>query len=225
MKRRAFTSSLLIPLACASLTSLASVAMAQDSSSSAAAAQTSQQGPMIVERLHSGFLAAPDVKITNVDHSTSALAGGYAGWLADEAFFIGGGGYWLANNHSDRKMAYGGVVVGLMGRTDRTIGGGVKALFGGGQATLGTTITDFVFPQPVAAAPGQRVPPPQPVLRSVTLRQQSDFFVAEPEADLFVNFSRHVRLVGGVGYRFIGDRAFDRRLRGVTGSVSLQIGG
>jgi hypothetical protein len=180
---------------------------------------------MTIERVHSGFLAAPDVKITSVDHSTSTLAGGYAGWLADEVFFIGGGGYWLANNHSDHKMGYGGVVVGLMPRTDRTISGGVKALFGGGQATLGTTVDEFVFPPPVAAPPGQRVPAPQPAIRSITVREHSDFFVAEPEADMFVNFSRHVRLVGGVGYRFIGDRAFDRRLRGATGSVSLQIGG
>src|SRR5262245_3329076 len=55
------------------------------------------QGPMVVERVHSGFLAAPDVKVTEVDGTTSALAGGYAGWLSDETFFVGGGGYWLAN--------------------------------------------------------------------------------------------------------------------------------
>ena len=61
--------------------------------------------------MHSGFLAAPDIKVTEVDHTTSALAGGYAGWLADETFFIGGGAYWLANPDSDRRMAYGGLVL------------------------------------------------------------------------------------------------------------------
>ena len=54
------------------------------------------QGPMIVEPIHSGFLAAPDVKVTEVDRRTSELVGGYAGWVTDDTFFVGGGGYWLA---------------------------------------------------------------------------------------------------------------------------------
>ena len=49
------------------------------------------QGPMTIEAIHSGFLAAPDVKITEVDRKTSALVGGYAGWVTDDTFFIGGG--------------------------------------------------------------------------------------------------------------------------------------
>src|SRR5437868_10247667 len=51
--------------------------------------QTPSQGPMIVERIQSGFLFAPDVKVTEVDRKTSELAGGYAGWVADEALFVG----------------------------------------------------------------------------------------------------------------------------------------
>jgi len=41
------------------------------------AAQTA--GPMTVERIHSGFLAAPEVKVTELDHKTSELVGGFAG--------------------------------------------------------------------------------------------------------------------------------------------------
>jgi len=67
------------------------------------------QGPMIIEPIRSGWLVAPDVKVTEVDRKTSELVGGYAGWLSDERFFIGGAGYWLANGN-DREMAYGGVV-------------------------------------------------------------------------------------------------------------------
>ncbi len=212
--------SFVVGVTSAAVMSSASVVFAQD-----AAAQVTQQGPMLVERVHSGFLAAPDVKVTDVDHHTSALAGGYAGWLAQEAFFIGGGGYWLANNHSDLKMGYGGVVVGIQARTDRMFGAGAKALFGGGSATLGTTVSEFVIPPPVAAAPGQRPQAQQPVLRTFSVRQRTDFVVAEPEANVFVNFSKHARLSGGVGYRFVGDRGFDRRLRGATASVALQIGG
>ena len=50
-----------------------------------AAAQVSQ-GPMTVQRIHNGFLAAPDFKITDFDHKTSGLVGGYAGVVFAEAF-------------------------------------------------------------------------------------------------------------------------------------------
>jgi hypothetical protein len=33
---------------------------------------------MVIERMHSGFVVAPDFKVTEVDRETSALAGGYA---------------------------------------------------------------------------------------------------------------------------------------------------
>jgi hypothetical protein len=124
------------------------------------AAQPANQGPMVVQRMHSGFVVAPDVKITEVDNRTSALAGGYAGWLSDETRFVGGGAYVLTNRASDRKMAYGGLVLQWLTRADRRIGFGKKTL------------------------------------------------------------------VGGVGYRLVdAEGRDDRRLRGATGSVALQIGG
>src|SRR6267378_2758954 len=63
------------------------------------------QGPMIVERVKSGFLVAPDFKVTGVDHKTSELAGAYAGWVTDNTLLVGAGGYWLANRSKDREMA------------------------------------------------------------------------------------------------------------------------
>jgi hypothetical protein len=194
---------------------------------SAASAQTAtpvNQGPMVVERIHSGFVVA-------LDRATSALAGGYAGWLTDETFFIGGGGYWLANQASDRKMAYGGLVLQLLARTDRRVGFGVKGLIGGGRATLGTTVTQI---------PGFRDLPNVPDLRrfgidldrslraptSSRVRFSEGFFVAEPQVDLVVRLTRQLRLTGGAGYRFIEAEARDdRRLRGATANLGLQIGG
>ena len=56
--------------------------------------------------------------------------------------------------------------------------------------------------------------------------RREGFFVAEPEANLLVNLTRHLRLTAGVGYRLIGGaRSADDRLRGVSGGVALQIGG
>jgi hypothetical protein len=194
------------------------------------------QGPMIVERVHSGFLAAPDFKVTDVDKRTSELVGGYAGWLADETFFVGGAGYWLANGSSDREMAYGGLMLQWLAESSNRLGVGVKGLIGGGQATLASTVTTYVpVPVPVLDPrnllpgridPGMVVHPPVPTTLNVRFRE--DFVVAEPEVDLLFRISRQVRVTAGAGYRFVGsDRrgVDDGRLRGATGSVALQIGG
>src|SRR5690349_6117646 len=45
------------------------------------------QGPMVVERIKSGFVVEPEVKVTKFDHRTSELVGADAGWLADQTFF------------------------------------------------------------------------------------------------------------------------------------------
>jgi hypothetical protein len=201
---------------------------------SAQSGTTPSQGPMIVERVHSGFLAAPDFKVTEVDKKTSELVGGYAGWLADESFFIGGAGYWLASGSSDREMAYGGVMLQWLAQTNNVFGIGVKGLLGGGQATLASTVTTYVpVPVPILdprnirpGDPNLIIRPPVPTTTNVRFRE--DFVVAEPEVDVLFRVSRLVRLTAGAGYRFIGaDRrgVDDRRLRGATGSVALQIGG
>lgn len=187
------------------------------------------QGPMIVERVKSGFLVAPDFKVTEVDHRTSELAGAYAGWITDSTLLVGGGGYWLMNRSGDREMAYGGLVVGWLAGTDRRVGFGAKALVGGGQATL--SIGDIFILSgdrdgPVRQSQLPRARTPLQPIPNTRVRFHEGFFIAEPEANLLVNLTRRLRLAGGVGYRLIGGaRGADDRLRGVTGSLALQIGG
>ncbi len=181
----------------------------------------SGQGPMIVERVKSGFLVAPDFKVTEFNHHVSELAGAYAGWLNDQTFFIGGGGYWLANQSRDRKMAYGGLVVAWLSGADRRIGFGVKGLVGGGRATLLSTYGDFFDDHHGA----DYIVVPAPIVNA-NVRVREDFFVAEPEANVLVGLTKHLRLTGGVGYRLIGGARGSRTsLQGVTGTVALQIGG
>jgi hypothetical protein len=192
-----------------------------------AAAAPVTQGPMIVEQIHSGFLAAPDVKVTEVDRKTSELIGGYAGWITDDTFFIGGGGYWLANsNRSDHEMAYGGLVVQWLARRSSRIGFGAKGLVGGGEATLSDSIT--ITPRvPEFRTVNGRVPTPAPALVQ-RVRFREGFVIAEPEALLTLKLTKRMRLAGGVGYRFTGSERRGLggdRLDGATGSVSLQIGG
>ena len=195
------------------------------------ASRQSTQGPMTIERVKSGFLVAPDFKVTEVDHRTSEMVGAYAGWITDNTLLVGGGGYWLANGSRGREMAYGGLVVGWLAPTDRRFGFGAKALVGGGQATLSSAIGDIIIlsgdrdgPVRQSQSPTGR-DPLQPI-PNARVRFHEGFFIAEPEANLLVNLTRRLRLAGGVGYRLIGGaRGTNDRLRGVTGSVALQIGG
>lgn len=186
------------------------------------------RGPMTVERVRSGFLVAPDFKVTEFDHRLSELAGAYAGWLSDRTFFLGGGGYWLANRSRDREMAYGGLVVGWFAGADRRVGFGAKGLIGGGRATLVRSFgeifdydhRDVQRLEVIGPGTALLIPPHQNV------RVRDDFLVAEPEATVIVGLSRHFRLTAGAGYRLIaGARGTRHRLEGATGSVALQIGG
>jgi len=182
------------------------------------------QGPMTIEQIHSGWLVAPEVKLTEVDRKTSGLVGGYGGWLSEQRFFIGGGGYWLADGN-DRKMAYGGVVLQwLVWDNGGRFGVNAKGLLGGGQATLSDTISVRV---PEVRTNGRVITPATTVLQQVRIRD--GFAVAEPEAQLWFRLNKQLRIAVGGGYRFTGsDRRGDfrgDRLDGATGSVALQIGG
>ena len=203
----------------------------------AASAQPSSQptqGPMTVERMHNGFLVAPDVKVTNVDRKTSELVGGYAGWLSDDTFFVGGGGYWLASGSRDREMGYGGLIVQWFSHSGNRVGFSAKGLVGGGQATLGNTVTTT---ERVPSIDPRQLPQVGPVRLDLnqlsrtitttsTVRFRESFFIAEPEVGVFLRLSRHTRLTGGVSYRLVGAEGRDEnRLRGAAGSIALQIGG
>ena len=195
-------------------------------SAQAPAAAPASQGPMIVERIHSGFLAAPDVKVTEVDKKTSELVGGYAGWVTDQTFFIGGAGYWLANQSHDREMAYGGLVVQWLMHANRRFGLSAKGLVGAGRATLASPLSDILVRggnsrRRIDQGDLRRAP-----ITNTNVRFREDFLVAEPEVDALVRLTKHLRLTVGAGYRFTGGEGRDdTRLRGPVGSLGLQIGG
>jgi hypothetical protein len=183
---------------------------------------------MIVERVHGGFLVAPDFKITEVDGKTSELAGGYGGWLTDEKIFIGGGGYWLANQSSDREMAYGGLIVQWLAANERAIR--LQR-----QRPRRRRPRHAVERPPGHSEAIRRRPQVsrknqddlnRSRLTDIRIRFREDFFVAEPEVGVLVRLTRRMRLTGGAGYRFTaGEGRNDNRLHGAAGSVGLQIGG
>lgn len=220
---------------------IAPAAAAQDPSPAAPAGQSPvadqiAQGPLTVERIPSGWVVSPDVTITQFNRQVGTLAGVYGGWLAERTWLVGAGGYWLANRASDFKLAYGGLVLQYVARSDRRVGFGVKGLVGGGEATVGATFKD-VYGTPVEPQPAIRFGsdrrwsgghrPLPPVLTPDTRLVFDELvFLAEPQAQLFWNVTNTVRLSVGAGYRFAsGGREVNDRIRGPVGSIGVEFGG
>jgi hypothetical protein len=211
-------------LACGVVVVLASSVASAQSPASGGGQTAPQQGPLVLEKVQSGAVAAPDIKATDIDGHVGTLIGGYAGWLTDETLLIGGGGYWLANGRDETKMAYGGVVVGWTLNGSRRIGFGFRGLVGAGQATLIDTIAVRGGVRPDRR--GRMPLANSPEASTVRFAFDRDFFVAEPQCNIVVRLTRAIRLDGGVGYRLVGAAGNDNdRLRGITGSVAIRFGG
>jgi hypothetical protein len=161
--------------------------------------------------------------------------------MTDQTLMIGAGGYWLANEARDFKMAYGGAVVEWFVRGDRQTGVSARALVGGGRATLSNTLGELL---------DDRVNQIDEVMRfgrfhrgggyghgvefdvrdisGSRIRYSDEFFIAEPQINGFVKVTDWMRFNVGVGYRLIGGGSttgIDERLRGLSGSVALVFGG
>jgi hypothetical protein len=228
MTRRIVPRAVTIWLALAVLPAGTTVAAAQQESSVAEApAPAADQGPMTVERVRDGFAIAPDFKVTTFNNTTGYLAGAYGGWVIDNTLLIGAGGYGLTNGSGRSGMGYGGAVIGWMAHTDQAIGFGARALVGFGEATYPGTLTYVPRPPfPIPFDVDARRSPIATTVSTVQATFREHFFVTEPQADLLIRISPILRLDAGLGYRLIGaDRGVNSQLHGVTGSLSLQIGG
>src|SRR5215813_5476828 len=94
------------------------------------------QGPMVIERLQSGWAIAPDAKVTQFDGGTHTLAGAYGGYVIDNRLLIGAAADWLTDpQRRRRQLAYGGAFVQWRRGVDRLFGFSVQGLVGGGSAT------------------------------------------------------------------------------------------
>ncbi len=219
---------------------LAATAAAQDTPAAPQAAPpaTDQiaQGPLTVERIPSGWVVTPDVAVTELNKDVGTLAGVYGGWLTERTWLVGAGAYWLANRERDFKMAYGGLVLQYLARSDRRIGFGVKGLVGGGEATIGATYRD-IYGMPVESGPAIRFgqhgpwhdghrPPGGGITPDTRLVFDELVFIGEPQAQLIWNVTNTVRLTFGAGYRFTsGGREVNDRISGPVGSVGIEFGG
>jgi len=192
-------------------------------------------GPLVLERIHDGWIVAPDFKVTDLDDRTGELAGAYGGRLFDNTLLVGGAGYWLTNDARDFRMAYGGLLVGWQSREFGRIRFGGRGLAGGGTATLGFDLAsarggDIRFgvtdprrlQQPQAPA---RVPVPQIQTRPARLVARDEFAVFEPQASVSARITKGIGVSCGVGYReTVGADILNDRLNGPTANLAVQFG-
>jgi hypothetical protein len=179
-------------------------------------------GPLVLERMPAGWVAAPDYEITRLDGTTAHLAGGHAGIVTGDTVFIGGGAWTVTNRADDFGLTYGGLLVGWMLPPERRVQFGVRGLAGVGRATLGETITLLADGRDGRTG---RVVSRTPAARDVRLIVRDDVFVFEPQLTFGAKLTRHVGVTFGAGYRVTGmtDLLGDR-VNGATASAGITFG-
>jgi hypothetical protein len=195
-------------------------------------AAPAQAQPMQIETIHSGFVVAPDTRFTQVDDRTATFAGVYGGYLLEQTFLVGAGGYWLANSDHDFKMAYGGAVVGWTFHGDRALAYGTRVLVGGGEATLSSTYGAILnLPsgtvlgtRDVARFGSHRGNSVPPITSDTRVIFSDDFFITEPQANVLWRLTDWMRVDLGVSYRLTAGSEFDSQLRGFGGMVAIRFG-
>lgn len=216
---------------------VASTAYAQEPSGQNQPAPAS--GPLVLERIHDGWVLAPDFKITDLNDRTGELAGAYGGRLIDNTLLIGGAGYWLTNDARDFKLAYGGAIVGWQSREFGRIRFGGRGLAGAGTATLGFNggLPGRPVAQPLAGrgdvrfgvtnpgvqtripAPGNQIFPP------IRFIARDEFFVVEPQANVSARVTKNIGLSCGVSYRQTAGAEFlGERVNGPAANLAVQFG-
>jgi hypothetical protein len=192
--------------------------------------------PLTVQRIPTGFVVAPDFKLTEVGDEIGQLAGAYAGRVTDETLLIGGAAYWLVNGSDNFKLAYGGLLIGWSSPNTGRIRFGGRSLVGVGSATLARDI-EGRFGRGAERAPlirfgGRNQPAPAPsTIRTpsgpsmIRVRVSDDFFVFEPQANVAIHVTSHIAVSGAAGYRAVAltDGLRDL-LDGPTASLGVQFG-
>jgi hypothetical protein len=203
----------------------------------ALAQTTPAQGPLVVERVRNPFVVAPDYKVTDLDGEFGQLAGFYVGKSLQDRLFIGGAGYWLVNGSGGDELWYGGLLAGWSMPFGNRIRFGARSLVGIGSATLGSEVDVLRrLDGQRGFADGRGVRDNRNVTRfgaagrgdlqptTIRVRAQDDFFVVEPQANVFTRISDHVGLQWAGGYRLTAlDDFLEDRVNGPIGSVALQL--
>ena len=186
--------------------------------------------PLIIEKIPTGFVIAPDFKATEIDDRFGQLAGAYAARVSDEALLIGGAAYWLVNGSDDFRLAYGGLLLGWNAYRTSRVRFGARGLVGIGSATLGRTFDGVARGRESLIRFGRVQAPTTPFRGAPTpstiqVRVSDDFFVFEPQANVALNLTDRIAITGAAGYRAVAATDGLRNLLdGPTINLGLQFG-
>lgn len=177
-------------------------------------ALSAQEAPPQGDLRHGGF-GAPVVKFTEIDNRFGVLVGGRGGWIINDSFVLGGGGYGLVNgsNFKDVTNALG----------DR---GKLAMGYGGLELEYVLQPRDVVhLSMVVLVGAGGLVWDPE---GQGGTRDDDAFFITEPALNVLVNVTRHFRIGLGASYRFAqGVKLVNLRsadVSGFAGVVTLKFG-
>jgi hypothetical protein len=157
---------------------------------------------------HWGGFGSPVLKVSSVGGSPALLVGGRGATLVNHVLAFGGGGFSLVSSapacdgcEQRPSLAYGGPTVNVLFFPEELLHLDVGALVGAGSADL-----------------------PRPGVDDT----RRTVFVIEPEANLELNVTDHVRVALGVSYRYVlargGGLARDAALSGLSGNIALRFG-
>ena len=167
---------------------------------------SAQQRTLVDGPVRSGGYGAPVVKFGDVANLFGVWAGGRGGWILNESFVIGGGGYGLTNQahlaFDALEMGYGGLDLEWVNRPNELVHVSLGVLVGGGGATYypGNTLVGFY----------------------------SGFFVAEPAVNIMLNVTPMFRIGVGATYRAVESLSLPELtnddLSGFTGQLQFKFG-
>lgn len=170
------------------------------------AASAAQQETLVSGPIRSGGFGAPVVKFSETLDRFALLIGGRGGWIINESFVVGGGGYGLTNQYNlavdALEMGYGGIDLEYVNRPNELVHISLNVLLGGGGARFypGTSLAYW----------------------------ESGFWVAEPGVNLELNVAPVFRMGFGASYRAVDGLAIpglsNASLSGWSGNLQFKFG-
>jgi hypothetical protein len=168
-----------------------------------------QEETLIDGPIENGGFGGPVLKIGSFNGETGLLVGGRGGWIINHSFIVGGGGYGLANNVNAKALGpygerylnfgYGGLELEYVAHPLRLVNFSVQTLIGAG--ALSWRDED---------------------VRVAMRDSDSDtFFIIEPTLHVTLNVTKHFRISGGMGYRFISGLT---SMSGPSGVLTFRFG-
>jgi hypothetical protein len=184
---------------------------------------------------HGGF-GAVEYKMSRVDGEYASFVGGKGAWIIDHGFFIGLGGYGMANENihveDDRRYAeepglyedkpqlsfgYGGLLLGYVIGSDRLVHATISTIIGAGGVSK-----QYKDNNEESDYRDERHD------EDWESRDGSGCFVLDPTLAVEINVTEWLRPTIGVGYRYVSGTDTqgirDRDLSGFTISGALKFG-